>query len=175
MLCPCSNPFPKSCAPWSRISCLSYLSEGLSSYQHFRGGGRAHKLIVAPFCKQWGGMCGHMECCAVLTDWCESCSRKPVPLSRKKTKQRNSANVHPGFSRWQKLKISGTTAHMLCVSTRTITSAWGTHCLYLLQLHRGISAVESFPWGFAEGLELSTTSSPAHFKDHYLACHEWWF
>lgn len=143
-----------------------------ASSQYFRGGGWAHQLICGTLCKQWGGMCGHMEYCAVLTDWRESCSQKPISLSRKKAKQRNSANVHQGFSRWQKLKISDTTSHMLCASTRTVTSPWGTHCNCFSC--RGISAVESVPWGFAERLELATMSSLVHFEKYYLTCLKWW-
>lgn len=86
-LSPYSNPFPRSCTSWSCTSCPSYLR----AYLLFSISEEVDEHInsfVAPFSKQWGGMCGHMECCAVLTDWCESCSRKPIPLVKKKGKRK---------------------------------------------------------------------------------------
>lgn len=127
-LAPTPTPFPEAAhhgaaspahPTWVRASLLSISQEVEEHINSF----------VAPFCKQWGGMCGHMECCAVLTDWCESCSQEPIPLTRKKAKQRNTANVHPAFSRWQKLKGSDTTSNnALCKHKESYVST-RSHCL----------------------------------------------
>lgn len=111
-------PFSRSSTSWSCMSQPSYLCVGFSFPQHPKGIDEGTGSFAATSHEQqgtatWSG-----------TEWKNWCEPSPACSLSRKEKWRHSANMHPGFSRWKELKISGSALDVLCISTRTVTSAW---------------------------------------------------